>query len=147
MDASNITKRLWVGGKPPLDRHLPEFDTLVLCAQEIQPSTIGFKGQLVRVPLPDSTLSTDELRRALAGARHVGCALSEGKRVLVTCAAGLNRSALVASLGLGIVSRLTPEQIVLLMRERRAPAALHNPHFVEIIHRFVGASRAPRPGR
>lgn len=147
MDASNISKRLWVGGKPPFDRDLPEFDTLVLCAQELQPQPeqLAFKRQVIRVPLPDSALSTDELRRALAAARHVAVALTDGRRVLVTCRAGLNRSALVASLGLGIVTRMQPGEIVELMRERRAPAALHNPFFVEYITKFVGASRAKRP--
>ncbi len=147
MDASNIVKRLWVGSQPPFDRDLPEFDTLVLCAQEIQPDRLAFGRQVIRVPIPDAALTTDELRRALAGSRHVAVALTEGRRVLVTCRAGLNRSAFVASLALGVVTRMQPHEIVELMRERRAPAALHNPHFVEYITKFVGASRLKRPGR
>lgn len=147
MDASNIVKRLWVGGQPPFDRDLPEFDTLVLCAQELQPRELGFKRQVIRVPLPDNALTNDELRRALSGARHVATTLSEGKRVLVTCRAGLNRSAFVASVALGVVSRLQPNEIVAIMRTRRSDDALHNKHFVEYITRYVGAMRQPRPGR
>jgi hypothetical protein len=145
LDASNIVKRLWVGSKPPMDRDLPEFDVLVLCAQEHQPRELGFRKHVIRVPLPDATLSTDELRRALAGSRSVAAALADGKRVLVTCHAGLNRSALVASLALGIVTRLEPQQIIDLMRARRHEDALHNSHFCEIITRFVGAARQQRP--
>ncbi len=147
LDASNIVKRLWVGAVPPFDRDLPEFDTIVLCAQEIQPdrADIGFRKQIIRVPLPDNALTTDELRRALAGARHVAIALQEGKRVLVTCRAGWNRSAFVASLGLGIVSRLRPEEIIAMMRARRHENALHNQHFVEYITKYVGAMRQARP--
>lgn len=147
LDASNITKRLWVGSKPPFDRDLPEFDTLVLCAQELQPAQLSFKRQVVRIPIPDAALTNDELRRALAGARHVAQALTDGKRALVTCARGLNRSAFVASIALGSVTRLTAQEIVAIMRTRRGDAALHNPHFVEYITRYVGAMRQQRPGR
>jgi len=136
LDASNITKRLWVGGRPPTDRDLPAFDTLVLCAREIQPDALDFGRQVVRVPLPDALLSSDETRRALVGARSTAEALTAGKRVLVTCAAGLNRSALIASLALGFVTRMKPAEIVELMRRQRSEHALHNPHFVEIIRRF-----------
>lgn len=138
LDASNIVKRLWVGAQPPFDRDLPEFDSLVLCAQELQPPQLGFAKQVVRIPLPDSALSTDELRRALAGARHVAVALTNGSRVLVTCRAGLNRSAFVASLALGYVSRLPPQKIIDLVRKRRSESALSNSYFCEYITRFIG---------
>lgn len=140
LDASAIVRRpgwsLWVGGKPPLDREIP-FDTLVLCAREVQPERLGFSKQVIRVPLPDSSLSSYELRRALAGGQQVAAALAGRRRVLVTCYAGLNRSALVASLALGLVTRMEPDQIIELMRTRRSPDALHNPHFVEYIRKFV----------
>lgn len=145
MNMSNITPRLWVGAQPPFDRDLPDFDVLVLCARELQPGVIGFRRAVVRVPLPDATLSTDEIRTAIIGGRAVAKALTAGSRVLVTCAMGLNRSALVASLGLGMVTRMTGPQIVALVRARRTPdappgdGALSNPHFVQIIEQFVGS--------
>lgn len=150
MNMSNIAPRLWVGGAPPLDRDLP-FDTLVLCAREIQPTELAFSRQVVRVPLPDATLSTDEIRTAIIGGRAVAQALAAGRRVLVTCYAGLNRSALVASLGLGMGTRMSAGQIIQLIRQRRTPGAkpedgaLHNQHFVRIIEQFVG-HRHRRPG-
>lgn len=147
MDMSNVATRLWVGGKPPFDRDLPEFDTLVLCAHELQPAVLGFGRQVVRVPLPDSALTTDEIRRAIMGGREVGAALAAGRRVLVTCYAGLNRSALVASLGLGMVTKMTPVQIITLMRTNRSHHCLHNPHFVDVITKFVGSQqRVPDAG-
>lgn len=141
LDASAVARRLWVGSKPPLDRDLPEFDTLFLCAAEVQPIVLGFGRQVIRVPIPDSTLSPYELKRALIGGTQVAEALRARRRVLVTCYAGRNRSALVASLGLLQVTRMAPTQLVKLMRERRHPAALDNPHFVEILQR-VYAKRA-----
>src|SRR5690242_1643176 len=65
IDMSNITPRLWVGGRPPFDRDLPDFDVLVLCAQELQPPELAFRRELVRAPLPDATLTTPQIRTAL----------------------------------------------------------------------------------
>jgi protein-tyrosine phosphatase len=141
MDASNIVPRLWVGSRPPLDRDLPEFDMLVLCAQEIQPARVGFAKQLLRCPIPDSALSSDELRRAVAASGHVAQALRGGKRVLVTCAAGLNRSAFVAALALGRVTHATPDELVAIMRKRRRPEALSNPHFVGYLNKLINRRR------
>jgi protein-tyrosine phosphatase len=137
LDASNITRRLWVGGKPPFDRDLPDFDVLVLCAEELQPAQLAFHGHVVRVSIPDATLDQGEINRVINGARIVGRSLLEGQRVLVTCAAGINRSALVAALGLGMVTRMKPNELVALMRQKRSAFALSNPHFVHVLHRFV----------
>lgn len=138
LDASNITRRLWVGSKPPLDRDLPGFDMLALCAEQFQPERLAFGRQIVRVPVPDGVLTTTQINAVLTGSREVAKALASGKTVLVTCMAGLNRSALVAGLALGLVTRMRPTQIVDLIRERRAEGALYNPYFVELIHHFVG---------
>jgi hypothetical protein len=147
LDASNIVRRLWVGGKPPLDRPLPDFDVLVLCAQEIQPIGVGFHGQVLRCPLPDAALDNQELARAFVTARKVGEALVSGKRVLVTCAMGLNRSALVASLGLGLVTRMSADELVRLMRTRRHHDCLSNEHFRAILKRYVGSGRGAESRR
>ena len=135
LDASNIAKRLWIGGKPPVDRDLP-FDVLALCAAEVQPDEIVFPRTVVRVPLPDAELASYQRRRALQGAQFVARHLAGGKRVLVTCYAGLNRSALVAGLALGMITRMKPDEIVDLIRARRSSEALNNSHFVEYLRRF-----------
>lgn len=141
IDASNVAKRLWVGGRPPLDRDLPDFDVLVLCAEEIQPARVGFGRRLIRCPLPDSELTPGEARLAISRGRVVAQELAAGKRVLVTCYAGWNRSALVASLALATITRMTAGEIVVLMRGRRSPSALGNKHFVRLIETYVGLAR------
>src|SRR5262249_36039004 len=123
-DASCVAKRLWVGAKPPLDRDLPRFDVLVLCAKEIQPSKLAFHGRVTRCPLDDTgghgpEPTRRELNLALATGRHVAQALVAGKTALVTCAMGLNRSALVAMLALGLCTRLSATELVTIVRERR----------------------------
>lgn len=145
LDCSNVAKRLWVGAKPPFDRHLPEFDVLVLCAQEIQPKVIAFRGTVLRCPIPDGPLSLSQVRLVLHAGRRVATELTAGKRVLVTCAQGVNRSALVAGLGLGLCTYLSTEQILLVMRTRRAENCLYNPAFREIIRRYIGDGRKPAP--
>lgn len=142
MDASRVANRLWVGAEPPTDRDLPSFDVIVLCAEEIQPERMAFHGTVIRSPIPDGTLTNAELTRALLASKAVADALIAGRRVLVTCAQGINRSALVASLALARVTRMSARDLILTMRLRRHPQALFNPHFQEILQRLVGAGRS-----
>ncbi len=144
LDASNIMRRLWVGGHPPVDRDLPDFDVLVLCAVEIQPERLAFSRRVVRCPLPDASLTALEQRLAISRARVVAGALASGQRVLVTCHKGLNRSALVAALALACITRMSSRDLVRLIRERRSPKALGNPHFVRLLETAVGSGRRPR---
>lgn len=143
LDASNIARRLWVGSKPPFDRHLPEYDVLVLCAQEIQPQVLSFRGTVMRCPLPDSELTQSQLALAMMGGRVVADALVAGRSVLVTCAQGINRSALVACLGLGLATYLSADQLVDLVRKQRNPNCLSNVHFRKILQRYIGSGRRP----
>lgn len=142
LDASQVFMRLWVGSQPPFDRDLPDFDMLVLCAQELQPAHVEFHGRVVRCPVPDGVLEPRQIARVLMTSRAVAQALAAGQRVLVTCQAGINRSALVASLALARVTRMSAEELVVLMRRARNPQALFNPHFREIIANLVGSGRA-----
>jgi hypothetical protein len=144
LDCSNVARRLWVGAKPPFDRHLPDFDTLVLCAQELQPAVVAFRGRILRCPLPDGELTQRQLRLVLESGRNVAGELHGGKTVLVTCAQGVNRSALVAGLGLGLVTYLSADQIVAILRARRAANCLYNAHFRSILTRYIGEGRRPK---
>ena len=137
IDASNITRRLWIGGEPP-DCDLPDFDVLVLCAQEIQPRRpeLKFHGLTIHCPLPDAQLGTDKIRIALMGGHRVAQELVAGNRVLVTCAMGRNRSALVAGFGMAKIYRLSPGTIIETIRRRRHPDCLSNPHFVQLLGKY-----------
>ena len=88
---------------------MPSFDMVVMCAAENQPE-LAFHGTVVRCPLQDSQLSLSELTYAVGASRAVAFALAGGQRVLVTCHAGLNRSALVVLMARVIpgVSLLVP---------------------------------------
>lgn len=138
--------KLYVGSQPPFDRELA-FDILVLCARELQPERLAFRGQVLRCPMPDDVLTKSEITTALVTSSQVAVALADKKRVLVTCHAGLNRSALVAGLALARVTRMTAPEIVLHLRSRRDPNCLFNPHFQAYLKRFVeGNARARQRG-
>jgi protein-tyrosine phosphatase len=143
LDASNIVRRLWIGGVPPFDRHLPEFDVLVLCARELQPESLAFRGTVIRCPIRDADPTELEHKTVLAAGRAVAKALVGGHRVLVTCAAGRNRSGLVTGLALGLVTRMSATEIIALIRARRRPDCLTNPAFQRVLTQAVGAGRAP----
>lgn len=136
LDASNLVRRLWLGAKPPFDRQLP-FDVLVLCAQELQPSSMPFAGRVLRPAIPDAPLSQGELSRVLLSSRAVAASLMAGRKVLVTCADGMGRSALVAGLGLGFCTNMGPDEVVDLIRRRRSDGCLRNQYFVDVLRRLI----------
>lgn len=134
---------LYQGHAPPTGdaaRHAG-FDAIVLCAEEYQPT--DFPGvRVLHVPLDDARPTPEEWLRANVAARDVASLLRAGKRVLVTCWQGRNRSGLVVALALRRMG-MTGQQAVERVRSRRA-GALTNPHFVEAILRTRGrAGRAP----
>lgn len=55
-----------------------------------------------------------------------------GKRVLIRCQAGLNRSGIVMALVL-IREGYSPEEAITVMREKRSKAVLCNTHFVDYL--------------
>lgn len=55
-----------------------------------------------------------------------------GKRVLIRCQAGLNRSGIVMALVL-IRDGYSPEEAITVMREKRSEAVLCNKHFVDYL--------------
>jgi protein-tyrosine phosphatase len=111
-------------------------DYLVLAARGHQPLVPpGLEG--CRLELEDALpRSAEQGRRVLAGAaevaREVARRVRRGQRVLVTCAAGLNRSGLVSGLALRRLGVDGPEAVE-LVRRARGPRALGNPAFAAMV--------------
>jgi len=140
-DATPVSPRLWIGTAPPLERDLPTVDILVLCAAEIQTDHLAFHGQLVRCPIPDADLTLAQVELALKTSVTVAKAIVEGKRVLVTCANGQDRSALVVACALHQLTTMSGDQIVAHIRKQRGEASLRNRWFVAKILEIVGDGR------
>jgi hypothetical protein len=146
-DAAEVMPRLWVGGidaargSPQFE---PRFTLLVLCARELQPR-LPFQGDILRPAFDDhNPIDPDSVVRAIeagqAVAKHLKRRSLHGGRVLVTCAAGLNRSALVAGIA---IKELNPswsaDRIVMQIRKMRSPdAALCNPYFCSVLQMYAG---------
>ena len=126
---------------PPFDRDLPKVDVLVLAAIEVQPESLAFHGQVIRCPIPDAELDSTQLRLVAQTSAVVAKAIVDGKRALVTCRMGLNRSALVIAFALHQLTTMSASQMVAHIRSRRGANALSNEFFVSYIERVVGDGR------
>jgi protein-tyrosine phosphatase len=131
VDSTEIVPGLFVGAAPRPEMIKPDdFDVLWLTTKEYQPESDAFPGVDVhRVKLdddPDKGLDLDAIRKAVHAGRRVAREVAEGKRVLVTCARGLNRSAFVAGIALMTLGqgRMTAKEAVGILRARRGDDVL-----------------------
>lgn len=147
IDAHEIALGLWQGSFPPRGATLAKlgFDTLVLAAEELQFPADSYPGvEVIGAPNRDdgSPLTWNQLQTAVATAREVQKRLQDGKKVLVTCAAGVNRSGLVSALTLHFVYGWSGERCIQVVRERRKLSefrqALNNQFFVQALRRLPG---------
>jgi protein-tyrosine phosphatase len=132
---------LWVGSKPTIHDvvELNTFDVVVFAADSFQPDLIrGFKRTAIRCGIQDEAITPSEKNRAMLCARMVARSLQEGKRVLVTCISGWNRSSLVAAIAILMVTHMSAEQVVSLIRMARGKDALCNHSFVEFLREYRG---------
>lgn len=140
LDADEIAPHLYLGSYPHRYRNgglkAMGFDTLVLAAEELQAEDLFEDVEVYRVPLFDvSDPKANDPREILKAAKFVAARIAEGKNVLVTCAMGMNRSALVLGLALRMrYPELTGDAAVELIRSRRSPT-LVNPTFETIVRR------------
>lgn len=134
LDANEITPGLWQGGFPPPGDlvRASGFQVLVLCARELQVPATDFPGvQVIHAPNDDHDklpLTREKLRIALAAAHEVVMHIQSGQRVLVTCAAGLNRSGLVSGLSLHLLYGWNGVTCIAHVRKHRPESASHPGH-------------------
>jgi protein-tyrosine phosphatase len=135
IDASRIGPKLYQGSLPPTGSRLRTagFDVLVLCAKEFQPAAFHFPGvEVVHCPLWDGEASMSELVAAREGARRAAEAHRQGRRVLVTCRQGRNRSGLVVAMTIRMLTGASGKRIVHHIRKRRS-LALTNTAFARAL--------------
>jgi len=136
IEANRIGPRLYQGSKPPFGRNLQRagFDILALCALEHQPRARAFPGiEVLHVPLDDADHPPSELewRLALGAAKHIALGVRAGRRALVTCMQGRNRSGLVTALSLHFLTGQPGRVCTSYVQQARTAApALTNDFFV-----------------
>jgi protein-tyrosine phosphatase len=128
-----------MGGHPPIGPGLAGygFYGLVLAAHEFQPPGEAFPDVVVlHAPMHDDDkgIPEKEVEIALHAAHQVAKWLRDDKKTLVTCWKGHNRSGLISALALLQTTKLSPDEVITLIRAARGPAALSNPHFVRLIY-------------
>jgi len=145
IDASEIAPGLYQGSEPPRGHALRHcgFDTLVLAAEEIQPGSVDFPGvTVVHAPNNDdgSPITKGQWQTAVQAAELVARRVRGGERVLVTCAAGRNRSGLVSALALHMLTGISGAEAARIVKARR-PNALTNRWFMAALFRVPAARR------
>jgi protein-tyrosine phosphatase len=119
------------GSAPPSGEDIP-FDVIVLAAQEYQRSYQAPPGRKVMyVPLDDGP-KPDAIERARihAAAREIAEYVRAGRRVLVTCWQGRNRSGVLAGLAL-VELGLPPHRAIRRIRSYRN--GLTNNYFRDMV--------------
>lgn len=138
-DADFIYQGIWQGSQPPTGPAVRAagFDLVVLCAQEYQPPDEEFPGvDVVHAANDDGDRSSrEQLGGAIKAARRVADAVRKGKKALVTCHMGLNRSGLVSALAVHMLTGWSGKKCVSVVKGRR-PCALSNKHFVQMLSRI-----------
>lgn len=121
-DADEIAPGLFVGSAPITGDAVARqgFHTLVLMASEYQPHAVDFPGvEVIQWPLEDDgEPSTEDRKVARTIGKMVADRIRQGRRVLVTCIMGINRSAWVAGHAL-VELGVRPKDAVQLLRDRR----------------------------
>ena len=90
--------------------------------------------------IPDGPLDGTQLTGVMRLAQAAGEALDEGRKVLVRCYHGYNRSGLVVAHALVRRGHAT-EEAIRLIRSRRSPWALHNELFVDYLRAGLSTAR------
>jgi protein-tyrosine phosphatase len=134
LDADEVYPGIWVGSVPYRKEAAQEWFTfIVLCSEDFQFPAGDFpRAKVLHCPLvdDDSILSGATLALIFASARAVAEARENGEQVLVTCAAGLNRSALIAGLAMSMLGEKFPVE---RLRAHRNPTCLSNAAFRRLV--------------
>lgn len=123
------------------------YHTVALCAEELQDEGgVYFPPhiEVIRAPNDDRSgpMTERELEIACGAAERVTLAFLAGKRVLVTCAMGINRSAFVTGLALHQLTGMSGRDAIALIRKRRHPRCLSNETFQGVL--LALPARRPR---
>lgn len=139
-DVTHIYAALYVGSRPPPGDYSDQFDVIYTVAEEIELDPRLFPHVRVRkYGFHDdaSGMSRRQIDQAQRAAMHVVHDLSVGRRVLVTCQMGRNRSAFVCALAVHYLTGEAGLRIARMIRQKRIDPegvrALENPVFVGVL--------------
>lgn len=143
LDANEIIPGLWVGSKPPKGEFLHKngYTHVVLCSPDYQLPAKDFPNvNVIHCPFEDNNniINAHTLNLVFVTAKLVAEAHKASGKILVTCYAGLNRSALLAALALKIL-RYSSFFAIESLRENRSKRCLENKVFERLV---TGANKS-----
>jgi hypothetical protein len=130
-----VAPGLFQGDFPQGDVDWATFDDVVSMSQAAPSPRLRADGLWLHVPIPDAAMDDPETVRAAA--RAVAERVGAGRRVLVHCWAGLNRSGVVSARALMYLG-VPVTQAIAAVRAARGPVALFNRDFVEWLYDEAG---------
>jgi protein-tyrosine phosphatase len=146
--STEVHPRLWLGEWPGYERRHDGWVAMTdargvwfQCAQELRREECKRRGRShmrVDIPMYDHEAGftcAQSLSEADFASRKVAEALTDGQTVLVTCQAGINRSALVAALALVRLGH-SPQDAVAAVRKRN-DICLCNKRFLAYVYEFA----------
>ncbi len=139
---SEILPGLWQGGtadsetvdqpkKLPNMNYNEPWDAVVTLYAHAQP--MGWGVSELRFGFPDASLEAKIIPDLLSLSQWAHGQWEQGKKTLIRCQAGWNRSGLVMALVL-MREEYSAQDAIELIREKRSPNALCNSDFVEFLH-------------
>lgn len=142
---SEILPGLWQGGthdfdtlefpkEYPIWKSQREFDSVATLYAIAHP--VGWGVAERRYGFPDSVLSEKDIPEIHSIADWAYMEWKAGKRVLIRCQAGWNRSGLVMAIVL-IKHGLKPKEAISLIRAKRSPHALCNQDFADYLENLT----------
>jgi len=137
IDATRLGSKLYIGSRPPTGDALRKagFRVLVLAAASWQPKgSVAYPGlTVIHAPLRDAPdVTEDEYATAQQAARIAARHVIAGRRTLIACEAGLNRSGFVAALTLHELTGWSGKTCADYVRAYRH-GALFNTTFLKIL--------------
>lgn len=120
-----------------------DFDVVVFCAEEHQPRIKPPPGKLIfKLPLDDDIYRPipPEVHQILhQAAQSLASYHTNGKKLLITCAQGVNRSGLMTALTMAYSLRMPMRETINIIRRKRKSGdpdlyALCNPMFEQYLH-------------
>ena len=141
-DYDRIFGSLFMGSRPPEGAILARlgFQVVVLCADSFQPPSSAFPEllEVIHAPFHDAPgFGFKPAERLIAedAGRRVAAHVRKGRKVLVSCEMGINRSGLVTAIALHRGTGMGGLEARKVIRSRRQvrPEALWNPHFVDYL--------------
>ena len=136
---NEICKGLYVGNIQSSKTEWQNMDYIVNCTKDIDimPEKLKIiKPQYIRIPVddsPDEAMNMFNIIQFSKVLDQIHYFLQQGKKVLVHCYAGQQRSCALVACYLITYKNMTPEEAVLYMKKRRPVAFYHGINFLSTI--------------